>query len=344
MLGNSLTIQNAMTIDVITVHVILGILLFFLINWIGKHSYSKGYISISIFVRAEDAPAYNYIVRVLTPIVYLIITATALYALNLDKYVRNFYFVNIYYIVFRLVFNLLTGRGLLLNWYRQILYWASIILFSYLAFDKIISLKANILPDFTTLANELWIIILVFLYQIANKIRLPQEGTIKRKDKYLDDVYYKFKRVYGDIIEEKFQLDRLKAIAYAILIYENFNRPKLARLIENIRFRLTGKSHTLGVMQVYSDKLISDKESVELGTDKILNTYNKHYKEYEEGKKSVYYGEWQLIHEIISDYNSGEEYFTGVNELQELIANKYYGKNIIELISLEEKLQNEAIL
>lgn len=58
-----------MALDVIGIQISLGILLFFIINWIGKHSYSIGYISISIFVRAEEAPAFNYIVRVLTPVV-----------------------------------------------------------------------------------------------------------------------------------------------------------------------------------------------------------------------------------------------------------------------------------
>ncbi|PIQ20093.1 MAG: hypothetical protein COW65_17020 [Cytophagales bacterium CG18_big_fil_WC_8_21_14_2_50_42_9] len=321
-----------MTIDIICVQIILGILLFFIINWIGKHSYSIGYISISIFVRAEEAPAFNYIIRVLTPIVYLILAATALYALNLDKYVVNFYFVNLYYIIFRLIFNLFTGRGLLLNWYRQVLYWASIMLFSYITYKKIIFSKTNILPDFTTIANELWIIILVFLFHLVNKIELPQEGTIRRKEKYLEEVYYKFKRIYGDIIESKFQNNRLKALAYSILIYENFNRPKLARYIENLKFRLTGKPHTLGVMQFYTNKMISDYESVELGTDKILNTSNRHIKEYNEGKKDGYYNDWQLISDIISDYNSGEKYQSGVNELHTLIEDKFYNNDIESLI------------
>ena len=33
--------------EILLVHVFLGIVLFFLINWIGKHSYSIGYMEIS---------------------------------------------------------------------------------------------------------------------------------------------------------------------------------------------------------------------------------------------------------------------------------------------------------
>ena len=89
--------------EILLTHIILGIGLFFLINWIGKHSYSIGYIEISIFVKTEEAPALNFLIRVLTPIVYIIIVSTTLYYFGLDKYVWNIYFVNIYYIDFRLL-------------------------------------------------------------------------------------------------------------------------------------------------------------------------------------------------------------------------------------------------
>ena len=156
--------------EIIIVQFTLGIILFFLINWIGKHSYSIGYMEISIFVKAEEAPALNFLIRVFTPIVYLIIISSGLYYFHLDKYVINIYLVNIYYIVFRLFFNLITNRSKLLDWYRQILYWTTIVIISYLFYDKIIRIKENILPDFTTIANELWIIILVFIFQITNNI------------------------------------------------------------------------------------------------------------------------------------------------------------------------------
>lgn len=164
--------------DILFIQILFGIGLFFLINWIGKHSYSIGYMEISIFVKTEEAPALNFLIRVLTPVVYIIIVSTILYYFGLDKYVWNIFLVNIYYIIFRLLFNLLTNRGLLLNWYRQFLYWGAIAVISYFTYDKIIKVKTNILPDFTTVANELWIIILIFVFQVTNNIQLSQDGTV----------------------------------------------------------------------------------------------------------------------------------------------------------------------
>lgn len=62
-------------------------------------------MEISIFVKTEEAPALNFLIRVLAPIVYIIIVSSILYYFGLDKYVWNIYLVNIYYIIFRLLFN-----------------------------------------------------------------------------------------------------------------------------------------------------------------------------------------------------------------------------------------------
>ena len=308
--------------EILLVHIILGVVLFFLINWIGKHSYSIGYMEISIFVKTEEAPALNFLIRVLTPIVYIIIVSTSLYYFGLDKFVWNIYLVTIYYILFRLIFNLVTNRGLLLNWYRQFLYWIAIIVISYFTYEKLIKVKANILPDFTTVANELWIIILIFIFQVANNLRFSQEATKKRKDNYLKSRYHYFKRFYGQLIKDLTNNEILESIVYTIIIYEDFNRPKIARQVENLKFRLTKKPHTLGVMQVRSDKLISDLESVKLGTEKILNAYKKYLENTTENSSD--YFDWYAKDFIISDYNAGTSYNGEVCELADIIKNTFY--------------------
>jgi len=308
--------------EILLVHIILGVGLFFLINWIGKYSYSIGYMEISIFVKTEEAPALNFLIRVLTPIVYIIIISTGLYYFGLDKFVWNIYLVNIYYILFRLIFNLATNRGLLLNWYRQFLYWTAIVVISYFTYEKLIKVKANILPDFTTVANELWIIILIFIFFLVNNLRFSQEPTQKRKDNYLKSRYHYFKRFYGQLIKDLTNNEILESIVYAIIIYEDFNRPKIVRQIENLKFKLTKKPHTLGVMQVRSDKLISDLESVKLGTEKIVNAY-KRYLENSTQRSSDYF-EWNARNYIINDYNAGISYNEEVNELADIIKNTFY--------------------
>ena len=39
----------------------LAILFFYIINWIGKQSVSLGYIHLSVMVKDDEAPAFNFI-------------------------------------------------------------------------------------------------------------------------------------------------------------------------------------------------------------------------------------------------------------------------------------------
>lgn len=318
----------------------LGIILFFILNWIGKHSYSIGYISMSIFARKEDAPAFNFLLSILAPIVYIIITSAILYGLKLDNFVKDFYLVNIYYLTFRLLFNLITGRGLLLNWKQQILYWILIIGFSYFTYSKILIHKTNILPDFETLSNELWIIIIIFLYQVFNKIEIPSNGTERRKDRYLDKMFVHFSKKYGAIIDSKTTNESFKGLIYAVLILENFNRPKVVRVIEYIKFYLTKERHTLGVMQYDTSIYISDRRSVELGVEKIIREGEKIIDTYKNGNDEPRGGDYTLKYDLAGIYNTGWEYQSDTMELWNEITEKFYpnSKNEFKFNTVAKKV------
>jgi predicted RND superfamily exporter protein len=196
---------------------------------------------------------------------------------------------------------------------------------SYYGYEKIIITKKNLLPDFSNLSNELWIVIIIFIYQIVNKIESSNESTIVRKDNYLYSKYRLFQKKYGRIII-KLKNKRLIALAYSILIYENFNRPYIARLVENIRFHITSKPHTLGIMQVYSNNLINDTESVRLGVEKIMRDYNEMVANPKEDyiDESEYSGsEYSILNDLIAKYNGGSEYREGVIEVMRTIEEKY---------------------
>jgi hypothetical protein len=321
--------------EIFLIQLALGILLFIIINWIGKHSYSMGYMEISIFVKTEEAPALNFLIRVLTPIVYLIIISAILYYLRLDRFVVNIFLVNIYYIIFRLLFNLFTNRGRLLNWYRQFIYWTAIIIISYFTYEKIIKVKANILPDFTTFANELWIIILIFIFQVTNNIQFSKTATEKRKQNYLRTRYNRLSQLYGTIIQKITKNQILEALTYSIMIYEDFNRPKIVRILENIKFRLTKKTLTLGIMQVKSDKLISNEESVIIGANKIVELHKNYLQKI---KHNPYeFSEWVAYDYIISNYNGGGSYSNEINRLFSIIKDTFY-KDTKD--TLEPKINN----
>jgi len=332
------------SVDVFAVQFLLAVGLFLLINWIGRHSFSIGYVEITLFLKNEDSPAFNYLVRVLTPLVYLLITSTILYSLSLDKYVTDFYRVNVYYILFRLLFNLATQRGALMNWSKQILYWISITTLSVIIDRNIISTKKTLYPDFATISNELWIIIIVFLFQILNGLQLSTLGTERRKNLYLKSRFNHFKKLYGDIIKQNSKNEVLEILAYAILIYEDFNRPRISRWAEYISFILRKKKHSLGVMQFPTEVLIGDEESVDLGTQKLYFSYQAILNK-PEGEQAVYYGEWSVLEEIIGKYNGGSKYYNEVSSLYGTIKSLFFANStdtIFPLISPVEYYGHNA--
>jgi hypothetical protein len=325
-----------MTWDIILVQVLLGVSLFFIINWIGEQSYSIGYISMSLFVRAEEAPAFNFVFRILTPIVYLLITSAILYAISLDKYVNQFYFVNIFYVCFRLLINLLWERGRLLNWWRTIFTSFFIISFSILAYENIIFNKKNLLPDFTTLSNEIWIIILLFIYHLFNGVSISQFKTIERKNNYYLLKFNYFESRFSNIIDSRTENDCLKCLIYSILIYENFNRPRIVRFFERVSFWFTHKEHTLGIMQVKTSKNLSDLESVKLGTEKIISEYNKFLLPYIEKREFAGMDmDWSIKHHLITKYNGGAKYLKGVEELYSIIFDLKYSESKMDFFPPE---------
>ena len=285
-------------------------------------------MQISIFVKSETAPAFNFLFRVLSPVVYIIIISTILYKLDQDQLVKKIYLVPIYYIVFRLGFNIITNRARLLNWRRQFIHAVTIVIISWLTYDSIIKDKRNILPDLSTVSNELWVIILLFLFQTLNNLQFSSDDTEKRKGNYLKLRYNKFKKEFDVIIKGITGNKKIQALVYAILIYEDFNRPKVARFAENIKFRLTKKPMTLGVMQIRSSELIDDEQSVRRGVDKIL----KDLKEIQDNKEILEEGahrEWYLLPKLVEKFNGGQSYNNEVTELFGIIWRKFYdGDNI----------------
>jgi len=310
--------------DNFLVHFAFAIALFFIINWIGKKSYSLGYIQLSVVLKADEAPAFNFLLRVLTPIIYILLISTLLYTLKVDKYVKYIYLVNIYYIVFRVSVNILLGRTRLMNWKQQINLFFWISLLSYITYSKIIVIKKNILPDFGSISNELWFIIILFLYALFNKIQFPLTETVNRKRNYIRNRYKYFSKKYGAIISDKAKNKNLEPLIYAILIQESFNRPKLCRLAENLLFEI-GKAKTLGVMQIKTDKYINDEDSIKLGVEKIHDAYNTFLKEIQTEKEQK---EWNiesyLERRVILDYNPDINYYIGVSEILQIIRSEFY--------------------
>lgn len=132
----------------------LPIILFVLVNWIGAHSLSYGYVSMTLFTQRDDAPAYNIIFRLLSPIIYVVLIASVYYFLNLDNFVINIWYVVPIYFLFRILYNVILNKWQLVDKRREIILTVVGTLLSALVYKKFIIIRSNLLPEPSSLTGE----------------------------------------------------------------------------------------------------------------------------------------------------------------------------------------------
>ena len=307
------------------VHWILALTLFSTINWIGSHAKPSGYISLSVFVRKDEAPAFNFVFRVLGPVVFVVIVAALFYWLNWDKLVESIWLVVLYHLAFRLAFNLVLNRALLLNWGREVLIWVTSLAVIVPLYEQVISVRQYLLPDAQSITNELWVIVILFIYSTLNNIRLKPEASAGRKDRYLRSSYKALRSKYHGIVEDVAPDRFAESIIYTIMVYECFNRPRAAQLVEHLLF--PWYSRTLGPMQVETDKRLSAKESVQIGASRIAASYEKARKYVEQYPNYEATGELpdeQALWQVAAEYNKDDFYVRDIKELNYMVLERFY--------------------
>jgi hypothetical protein len=318
-------------------HVGLAITLFLIVNWIGRHSAPFGYRTLSLYERVEEAPAFNLLFRVAAPVVFLLIVAAVLALLDQFQLAADIWRVTAFYFVIRIAFNLVMGRAVLINWWAQLTLGAIATGISYWLSKSVLTSAQRALPDAADFTAELWLIVLLFLYQTLNRLRTSGDVQARRQDKYLSSHYAKFRTKYHDVIAAEVPNEWVEALVYAILIFEDFNRPPFARLLENRVFFPLGLASTLGPMQVASDRRLSNEEGVRLGARKVAALYpeaeqaeaeslREHFKAQEQSSNGELPG-WvrELIgRRVAVKYNPDGRYADEVRSIYSVILQRYY--------------------
>lgn len=290
-------------------HITLGIFLFYAVNWIGKYSSAFGYLQLSMFVRSDAAPAFNFILRTLTPTVFIVLVAAVCFAFHFDRVVSGIWLVVVYYFVFRLLYNLVLGRALLLNWLSLSVQIVAGIAAAYLSYRHLILPRRPLFPDLDKIGNELWIMVALFLYAMFNKVRTSGEASARRKNSYLRSRFKVLKEQFDGLISGQFPKKYMELVTYAILIHETFNRPWIAQAVERTLF--PWGSHTIGPMQVYSETPLSDEESVRKGVGLLRDNFKTTIQELV-GKQTT---QSEVIRLALAKYNRDENYIRDIFEL-----------------------------
>ena len=233
----------------------------------------------------------------------------------------------IFYWAFRTVIRGLWGRMALTNkvgYFTCAIICICITYWLYFTVSKV----DNILPDPKSLLNEMWILMILFIYNVINRLQPSDNNAINRKEHYIKKKYLKYKKEYNYIIKNICHNQFYEATTYAIMIYENFNRPKFVRFIEKIYFHITKKPITLGIMQVRTKKLIDDETSIVMAIDIIKKATLKHKHRIKDSSEYEYDNPHIAVYEIAGTYNCNNgKYQSEVSDIYDIIEKKYNNIN-----------------
>lgn len=284
-------------------------------SWINikKEKFSINYNSFKFSMSKNLPNGMNTIIKIFFPPIYIVILSGILYKFSYEAFISNIYLITIiYYLIKWFLVIFIFNKKVIINWKNEFVCFILASFISWLLYAFFITKTRQIFIPLDALRDGIWIGIFTFFFSLIIKgvykqDYLNKEEQEKKIKSYVESKYKRFNSRYSDII--KTNNLTLKNLTYAIMIYENYNRPTVIRICEYIKFIFT-KNASLGVMQVETNKIISNKTSVKLGYRLIKKSFystKKHTSKNSNLKK------------VIFSYNKSELYVKEVMYIYRLL-------------------------
>jgi hypothetical protein len=286
-------------------HLAMALMLFLLTNWIGRHSIQVGYMEISVIAKSNESPAFNFIYRAFSPIAFILLASSVLFSIGFSYLAKDIYLVVFYYFSIRILFNVLVGRFGLLGKAEFFLIAATSCAGAFFVHQELISTKSFFFPTRQEIGTALWLGVAAFLYKTINSIEFSSSAARRRVEKYVFIKRAEFSSLYRKVFSEECRDRGEKNLVLAILIYEDFNRPRAYRFLERLIFPRFKRKASIGPMQVTTEDNIGDLDSVIIGARKIVEAYRRATAAALENDESP---GWAARAEAIASYNSGYSY------------------------------------
>ena len=289
-----------MKVEFILLNLVLAVILFFLNAWLGKLQHgidelSFEYGSISFFDTDSQNFSGNFFQKIVNPAVFLAAAASVMQGVCPRDMMESLWLMIPMFWGIRLLYISLKNRLRILN-----LKWEALACLLSLALGEgvffgllqmLVRQGEPVWISPTALRDAVWFAILAYLargaWMVAKKLYAgknlyPQAAlesyVMKRYDafseKYGTYIAEQVAERYGDKLSKDDQ-ERFIRTIYAIMIYEDYNRPCLTRALERIMkatiFRR--RRMTLGVMQAKTNKLISDQESIGIAMEDLSGPF-----------------------------------------------------------------------
>lgn len=280
---------------------ILALILIKISGAIGSLSMQSGYSSLRKAMYSGNV-AFTIYYRVFFLPISLCLVSIFLLIIDFNFLAKDIWFVAIWVFIIQFILSIKA-----IPYTNVFIFFATgltSIFISYIFYEYGIEKGLNyLLPDETNLATELWIITAVFFYGLLKNFDYStMNNEIETK---LENRYIALKDRFKHVINDDFKKDKtLNDLLFAVMIFEDFNRPAIFRWLEN-RLFCFGFVKTTGIMQVRSAEVLTDENSIILAQDILLSSH----------KKYSTVAEYDQVGKILIDYNPDAYYRSEVREL-----------------------------
>ena len=264
--------------DLLQIILYLGfaIILFFILNYFQKFE--------------DKTPS----IMIIIPVIYIILISgisfvdtSCIYLVILMEM-----FIRIYYT------KIILNQEELMNTNYYIQNYGLAIILAFIVTRCFIIKVDSIFPTASEWRMGIWFLIILFLYKTLNgvvtfKLEKQEQLNFKMKEEMIIVRYAKLKNSYSHLIKSKNK--DFNSLIYAIMIFKDYHRSNFLRSVDKIRFRFTGKTMKMGIMQVEANKEISDEDSIKI----VIKDLNKIEKELSTNKKIK---KQDLYQELLREY------------------------------------------
>lgn len=260
---------------------VCAIVAFFVINFIGKVMIPKSYQN-ELFTDEDDSTSFfNVTFRVISPTVVLCFEGLICKAFFPDfSFLILLYACAVYWLI-RLAFWIVKRNRLKTRIWMIFSQAICSLGISWYLFDAIgDDPSAVLLPRIDDVSFEFLILTsIVVLYFLSESPLLRKDADHTKMAKEIEKKLFSIDKLCREKLPVRYREDVvLRIFFYAIALIEDTYRPKSFRRIENalLCVKLKRFVKTAGIMQVPTEKPLTDEQSVEIAFDKVSKIYDEH--------------------------------------------------------------------
>lgn len=207
-------------------------------------------------------------------IVFLMIASGICYRFAI-KYAENIFLSFVFLMIVDIIYNsYFIESDFFDKSKRNVPYYLVLIFAGFFVNQEFINRVSQVFLTGEDLRVILWFVALLFLYSFFKDKNLFGQVSSNKKQMSSESIlvqYAKLKYKYHN--ECHSSIADVSNILYAIMIFQNAKKGKFIRNYDYFMFRFNGNKRRLGIMQVETNKFLTDGESIDLVRKKIEKFY-----------------------------------------------------------------------